>query len=221
MTTTTTTTTRPILLLPLPPPPPPPPSSQPLKITVITGGSKQFDKMVASLLHMDGSIIFTKLHQCAPQCNTCFLGLTRVHNSNGITIGSAIFAQLMAERRWACPCMYFPLKTAHSLGAIWTPIQYMVPWANPSPNPKRHLDQFSRFSTAHGRELLYFTMGRSFSPLKIAPSNGGSLPPCNIWFPGSTRILDSNSIQGGHEVGEKNSPSFPGFSRVITILFQR
>jgi len=27
--------------------------------------------------------------------------------------------------------------------------------------------------------------------------------------------------QGGHKVGEKNSPSFPGFSEVIIILFQR
>jgi len=32
-----------------------------------------------------------------PQCNTCFLGPTRVHNLNGISIGSAIFAKLTAE----------------------------------------------------------------------------------------------------------------------------
>jgi len=28
---------------------------------------------------------------------------------------------------------------------IWTPILYMVPWAHPSPQPKRHLDRFSLF----------------------------------------------------------------------------
>jgi len=35
---------------------------------------------------------------------------------------------------------------------IWTPsntVQYMVLWAHPSPQPKRHLDRFSRFCRAH------------------------------------------------------------------------
>jgi len=59
---------------------------------------------------------FTGIHQVAPLCtplNTCFLGPTRVHNLDGITMGSAIFAQLSAECRWACPGMYFPIKIAH------------------------------------------------------------------------------------------------------------
>jgi len=34
----------------------------------------------------------------------------------------------------------------------------------PPQHPKRHLDRFSRFYTAQGREFLYFTMGRSFPP---------------------------------------------------------
>ena len=41
-----------------------------------------------------------------PRLNTCFLGLTRVHNPNGISIGSAIFAQLTAMSSGmpgACP----------------------------------------------------------------------------------------------------------------------
>jgi len=33
---------------------------------------------------------------------------------------------------------------------IWAPTQYMVPWANPSPHPKRHLDWFSRFCRTCG-----------------------------------------------------------------------
>jgi len=42
-------------------------------------------------------------------------------------------------------------------------------------HPKRHLDRFSRFRTAHSRLTLYFTMGFSFPrPLKIAPSHEGS-----------------------------------------------
>jgi len=37
---------------------------------------------------------------------------TRVHNPNGKSIGSAIFAQLTAECRWVCPAMSFPLIIA-------------------------------------------------------------------------------------------------------------
>jgi len=44
-----------------------------------------------------------------------------------------------------------------------------------SPYPKRHLDRFSRFCTAHGRQFLYFTMDRPF-PLKIVPFTWGSGP---------------------------------------------
>jgi len=32
---------------------------------------------------------------------------------------------------------------------IQIPILYVFPWAHPSPQPKRHLDQFSHFSTSH------------------------------------------------------------------------
>ena len=37
------------------------------------------------------------------------------------------------------------------------------------------------FCTAHGRESLYFTMGRPF-PLKIARLHEGFGPPSNTWF---------------------------------------
>jgi len=37
---------------------------------------------------MDGSIVFARLRQCAPHL-TCFLGPTRVHIQNGISIGLA------------------------------------------------------------------------------------------------------------------------------------
>jgi len=40
------------------------------------------------------------------------------------------------------------------------------------PQPRRHLDRFSHFCTAHRRVSLYFTMGRPFPPLKIAPFHG-------------------------------------------------
>jgi len=62
---------------------------------------------------MDGSVVFAKWRQRAPHYNrpTCVLGPTRVHITNDISIGSAVFAQLMAE----CPILYngppLPLKS--------------------------------------------------------------------------------------------------------------
>jgi len=44
--------------------------------------------------HMDGSMVFARWRQCAPQPNTCCRGPTRFLNPDGITIGSAVFAQL-------------------------------------------------------------------------------------------------------------------------------
>jgi len=46
---------------------------------------------------------FSGIHQVATVCipsNTCFLGPTRVQIPNGISIGSAVFAQLTAESRY-------------------------------------------------------------------------------------------------------------------------
>ena len=90
---------------------------------------------------MDGSIVFARWRQCAPQSplNTCFLGPT-------------------------------------------------------SPYAKRHLDQFSRFCTAHGRRSLYFTMGHPFSPQNCHHGWDISTPPSNTWFLGPTRLRIPNSI---------------------------
>ena len=66
----------------------------------------------------------------------------------------------------------------------------VVPWAHPSPQPKRQLDRFSRFCTDELRVTLYFTMGRSF-PLKIPPFRGGDLDPHLMHgsLPEPTRVL--------------------------------
>ena len=74
----------------------------------------------------------------------------RAHRPNGISISSAIFALMTAEcpytLQWdALP----PLKIAPSYGGSGPPIQYILPWAHPSPQHKRHLDWFSRFCGAH------------------------------------------------------------------------
>ena len=53
---------------------------------------------------------FSHIRQLAPVCspsNTCFLGSSRVHNPNGISLGSAVFAQFTTESpctlQWAAP----------------------------------------------------------------------------------------------------------------------
>jgi len=51
----------------------------------------------------------------------------------------------------------------------------MVSWAHANSQPKRHLDRFSRFCTAHSRASLYFTVGHPF------PQNCPF--PCGIWIP--------------------------------------
>ena len=76
---------------------------------------------------------------CTPS-NTWIPGLTRLSVPNGISIGSAVFAQMTAE----CPYLYngtplTPQNCPFPWG-MWTP---MVPWAHSSPQPKRHLDRFS------------------------------------------------------------------------------
>jgi len=58
--------------------------------------SKYFDRKATSPPHVDGSVVFARLHQPAPRL-TCFFGPTCVHTPNGISINSAIFAQLAAE----------------------------------------------------------------------------------------------------------------------------
>jgi len=88
----------------------------------------------------------TSLSTCGPTSKTRFLALIRSHNPNGISIGSAAFAQMTVEcpytLQWDAPfSQKFPLPMG-----IWTPaIEYMVPWAHQNPQSKRNPDLFSRF----------------------------------------------------------------------------
>jgi len=59
----------------------------------------------------------------------------------------------------------------------------MVPFALPSPQPKRHLDWFSRFCTAHG--------SKSLLALKIALCMGISMDP---------HLIQARNTQGGSVV---------------------
>jgi len=73
----------------------------------------------------------------------------------------------------------------------------MVCRAHKSVPPKWHLDRFSHFCTANGRESLYYTKGRPFSP-QNCPFAWGYWPPSNTWFLGplkSTYQMTSRSVQ--------------------------
>jgi len=87
----------------------------------------------------------------------------------------------------------------------------MLPWAHPSPYPKRHLDRFSHFCTAYSRRSLYFTMGRTFPPQNCPRAWGsphiihGSLGP-----PESTYDTTCQSVQPflqGSRSGQTDKPT--------------
>jgi len=75
----------------------------------------------------------------------------------------------------------------------------MVPWTNPSPQRKRHLDVLSGFCTDDSR-LSYTLPWDVPFPLKIAPCHGGSEPPSNTWSLGSIQVLNPNGISIGSAV---------------------
>jgi len=74
------------------------------------------------------------------------LGLPSL-NPNGISIGSAVFAQMTVAYPYTLQWGALPLKIAIPIWEIRTPS--IVPWAHPSPQSIRYLNQFSRFCKAH------------------------------------------------------------------------
>jgi len=104
--------------------------------------------------------------------------------ANGISIGSAIFAQLTSECRRSCRGMPFPVKIAPSCGRSGSPSNTWFREPSLHPRPKWHLDRFSRFCTAHRRVslLAYFTMGRPFpSKLFLLMGNWAPSQPSTLW----------------------------------------
>jgi len=65
----------------------------------------------------------------------------------------------------------------------------MMLWTHASPQPKRHLDRFSRVCTDDRIASLYWFAG---FPLKIVPSDVGTWTLCNIWFIERTRVRNAN-----------------------------
>ena len=71
----------------------------------------------------------------------------RVHNPNGTSIGSVIFAQMTAACLLYNVLPFSPVKIALPMLASGPHvIAYVVHWAHPSPERKWQLDRFSRFA---------------------------------------------------------------------------
>ena len=76
----------------------------------------------------------------------------------------------------------------------------MIRTAHPNPQPKLHLDRFSRFCTDDRRVFLYFIIGHPFPPYKF-PLPMGDLDPHLIHgFFWPTRVLNPNGISIGAAV---------------------
>jgi len=70
-------------------------------------------------------------------------------------------------------------------------IEFGIPSAHRSPQPKRQINQFSSFCTAYGN-------GRPFPPKLSLPM--GDLDPSNLWFLGPIRIHNPNGASIGSAV---------------------
>ena len=128
-------------------------------------------------------------------CNIYFIRSNQVYNTAQTTktvSGSAVLhssRQSVVRHFTACPSP--PLKIAPFHGGS-------EPCMNPTQHPKRHLDRFSRFCTAHGRISQYFTTGRLFSTLKLPLPTGRSgshLMHGSLGQPESSTQTASRSVQ--------------------------
>ena len=118
----------------------------------ISIGSAIFAQLIAECRRTYPGVSYSRLRmgRSGDPSNTWFLGPNRVQIPNGISIGSAMYAQLTAD------CRYTLQWDAYSPQKI-----YPFPWgdldphlihgsqAYQSPQPKRQLDRCSRFYRAH------------------------------------------------------------------------
>jgi len=125
--------------------------------------------------------------------NTCFTGPTWFHNPNA----SQSVQPLLHSSRQRVAILYngpppFSFKIAPSMKP------HLI---HGSLGPPKSSTQ----TTSRSLQLFLHTLPQSVRilynklpiPLKTAPSHGGSVPPSNTWFPGSTQVLNPNSISIG------------------------
>jgi len=98
---------------------------------------------------------------------TWFLGPIRVHNPNGISIGSAVFAQMTVECPYALQWDVPPLKIASSHSGIWTPIHGSLGPPEPTTQTaSRSVQPFLQDSLVWRTDRLCYSVGNSRSHLR-------------------------------------------------------
>jgi len=163
----------------------------------------------ASLPHTDGSIVFARWHQCPHPCghigatwqiwlNLCFLRPTRVHIPNGKSIGSDVYAQLMAESPYTLQRVTLSPKLPLPMGGFGRPCNSWLfgPFWDHNPN------DITINSAIFTQVVAYCPYTLLWAPLysKIALSHGGSGSQSNAWFFGPIRAHNPNGISSGSAV---------------------
>jgi len=101
------------------------------------------------MLHTDVSVVFARWHQCAAH-------LVRPSQHPQRTRSAPLLSRFEYIDRQTCPGMSWagPFSPPELLLHVWGTGPHLIhgsPRPPESPHPKRHLDRFSRFCTAHGR----------------------------------------------------------------------
>ena len=131
--------------------------------------------------------------------NTCFLGPVLVHMLNGISIGSAVSAQLTAESPYTLVTLQWAALFPQNCPFAWRdlgPHLLIVPWAHHVNMPNGisiGSAVFAQITTVS----LYFTMGCPASS-KLSLPIARMWTPWRRWFPGPTQVLNltaSRSVQ--------------------------
>ena len=134
-----------------------------------------------------------------PPSNICFLEPTQVHNPNGISIGSAVYAQLTAESPYTLQRAPFSPKFPLSIGDLDPHLTHdsLGPYEPITQTASNGISIGSAVFPQMITECPYTLQWDAPFPLKIVPSHGAiwtPSPSSNTWFPGPTRILRPNGI---------------------------
>jgi len=155
--------------------------------------------------------------------NLCILRPIWVHNQNGKSIGSDVFAQLTTENAYTL--QWAPLSTRiapfHGGSRLPSNTRFLGPMQADNPNGTSIASAVFAQMTP---ECLYFTMVRLFPP-QNCPFPWGIWAPCNTWFIGPNRILNPNgnsiasAVFAGSIVWQTDRPTDrpTDHSRSITI----
>jgi len=164
--------------------------------------------MATSPPQTDGSVVFARFRQCALpsgyigatwliRLNLCFLRPTRVHNPNGKSIGSAIFAQLTAK------CRRGEIFLSHNNCPFACRIR--APYITCFLGPTR-LHNPNGISIGSAVFAQFTPVSSGMSGRALPPQNCpfpwlcGSVPSSNTWFLGFTRLSIPNGISIGSAV---------------------